>query len=455
VAALQGGVVSKVPDTQYATLGEDRIAYQVFGDGDVDSLWVPASGDCIEMRWDLPPYADYLRWLGGRGRVISFDRRGAGASDAPSGETLPSWERWADDARAVLDAVGSERAVIAGVADSGPTAILFAASHPDRTEGLILINSAARWAAAPDYPAGLPEEALALTFQRLQEAWGTEAFAKFFAPDLVRREPVWARWFAKSQRMYMSPRDASRLYEFQLSLDVRDALASIRVPTLVLHAEGYEAIPPEHGRYLAAHIAGARLALVPGTDAIIFVEPAVGALNRQIEEFLSALHGAPEPDRALAAILFTDIVGSTERASALGDREWRNLLESHDVVARTVVEQHRGRLVKMTGDGMLATFDGPGRAIRCAMALGDALRPLGLEIRAGLHAGEVEVRGTDIAGIGVHIAARVIACAQPGELLVSAAVPMLVAGSGIEFADRGEHELKGVQGQWRLFAVEG
>jgi class 3 adenylate cyclase len=194
---------------------------------------------------------------------------------------------------------------------------------------------------------------------------------------------------------------------------------------------------------------------VPGTDAIIFVEPAVGALNRQIEEFLSALHGAPEPDRALAAILFTDIVGSTERASALGDREWRNLLESHDVVARTVVEQHRGRLVKMTGDGMLATFDGPGRAIRCAMALGDALRPLGLEIRAGLHAGEVEVRGTDIAGIGVHIAARVIACAQPGELLVSAAVPMLVAGSGIEFADRGEHELKGVQGQWRLFAVEG
>jgi class 3 adenylate cyclase len=182
---------------------------------------------------------------------------------------------------------------------------------------------------------------------------------------------------------------------------------------------------------------------------------AVGALDRQIEEFLSALHGAPEPDRALAAILFTDIVGSTERASALGDREWRNLLESHDVVARTVVEQHRGRLVKMTGDGMLATFDGPGRAIRCAMALGDALRPLGLEIRAGLHAGEVEVRGTDIAGIGVHIAARVIACAQPGELLVSAAVPMLVAGSGIEFADRGEHELKGVQGQWRLFAVEG
>jgi class 3 adenylate cyclase len=182
---------------------------------------------------------------------------------------------------------------------------------------------------------------------------------------------------------------------------------------------------------------------------------AVGALDRQIEEFLSALHGAPEPDRALAAILFTDIVGSTERASALGDREWRNLLESHDVVARTVVEQHRGRLVKMTGDGMLATFDGPGRAIRCAMALGDALRPLGLEIRAGLHAGEVEVRGTDIAGIGVHIAARVIACAQPGDLLVSAAVPMLVAGSGIEFADRGEHELKGVQGQWRLFAVEG
>jgi class 3 adenylate cyclase len=278
--------------------------------------------------------------------------------------------------------------------------------------------------------------------------------AEFAAPNLTRRDPEYRRWFAKSERMYMSPKEASRLFQSQLSLDVREALASVRVPTLVLHAEGSEAVPPEHGQYLAEHIAGARLALVPGDDVILFVEPTVEPLHREIDEFLSGLHRAPEPDRALAAVLFTDIVGSTERAAALGDREWRNLLEGHDAVARTVVEQHRGRLVKMTGDGMLATFDGPGRAIRCATALADTLRPLGLEIRAGLHAGEVEVRGTDIAGIGVHIAARVLACAPPGDLLVSAAVPMLVAGSGIEFDDKGEHELKGVPGSWRLFSVQ-
>jgi class 3 adenylate cyclase len=444
----------QIPETQYATLGDDQIAYQVFGNGEVDLLLVPASGDCIDLRWDYPAYADFLFWLGAQARVISFDRRGAGASDVPSGEPLPSWERWADDARAVLDAVGSERAVIAGAADSGPTAILFAASHPARTWGLILINAAARWVAAPDYPAGLPEEALALASQMVQDAWGTEGLGEW-ASDLIRQDPDFRRLILRSQRMYMTPREASRVFNFQRSLDVRHALGLIRVPTLVLHREGLQ--PPlsaEHGRYVAEHIEGARLALVPGRDGMIYTEPTADAF-RHIEEFLGELHAAPEPDRALAAILFTDIVGSTERASTLGDREWRNLLESHDVVARTVVHQHRGQLVKMTGDGILATFDGPGRAIRCAMALGDTLRPLGLEIRAGLHTGEVEMRGTDIAGIGVHIAARVIACAQPGELLVSAAVPMLVAGSGIEFDDRGEHELKGVQGPWRLFAVEG
>jgi class 3 adenylate cyclase/alpha-beta hydrolase superfamily lysophospholipase len=445
----------QIPETQYATLGEDRIAYQVFGQGKVDLLYVPVSGDCIDLRWDYPPFAAFLFWLGTQARVISFDRRGAGASDAPSGEPLPSWERWADDARAVLDAVGSERAVIAGAADSGPTAILFAASHPTRTQGLILINSTARWAAAPDYPAGLPEEALAVSSQFLQDGWGTEAMAELAAPDLARRDPQFRRHMARITRTYMSPREAKGLFQVHLSLDVREALASIRVPSLVLQAEGLEFIPPAHGRYLAEHIAGARLALVPGNDLAFDVEPAVEAVRPLIKEFLSRLHGAPEPDRLLAAVLFTDIVGSTERASALGDQAWRNLLESHDAVARTVVEQHRGRLVKMTGDGMLATFDGPGRAIRCAMAMGDALRPLGLEIRAGLHTGEVEVRGTDIAGIGVHIAARVIGCAQPGDLLVSAAVPMLVAGSGIEFEDRGEHELKGVSEPWRLCSVKG
>ncbi len=442
----------QVPETRYATLGDDHIAYQIFGDGEVDLLYVPASGDCIDLRWDWPAYADFLRWLGGRARVISFDRRGTGASDTPSGEALPSWELWADDARAVLDAVGIERAVIGGQADSGPTAILFAAIHPSRTGGLILMNTCARFGAAPDYPAGRSEEDLADISQLVEDIWGTETGGPFAAPDLAGRDPAFNRWFAKNQRMYMSPRDAARVLQLERAWDVREALPLVGVPTLVLHAEDFMPIPADHGRYLAERIAGARLAVLPGTDAFFF-EP-MDELNRHIEEFLGGLTTVSEPDRALSAILFTDIVGSTARVSALGDRQWRNLLESHDAVARTVVEHHRGQIVKMTGDGVLATFDGPGRAIRCAIALRDALRPLGIEIRAGLHTGEVELRGTDIAGIGVHIANRVLEAALPGGVLVSAAVPMLVAGSGIEFEDRGEHELKGIPGTWRLFAVE-
>lgn len=449
----RGFGVTEVPETEYATLGSDHIAYQVFGEGEVDLLYVPAAGDCIELRWDYPPYAELLGWLGDRARVISFDRRGAGASDAPSGENLPLWEQWAEDARAVLDAAGSERAVICGAADSGPTAILFAASHPARTRGLILMTTAARWFAGPDYPAGQPEDTMALLSQFVRDSWGTEAIAELGAPDLSRRDPTYRRWLPKSDRMYMSPNEASRIFEFQLSLDVRDALSLVRVPTLVLHAEGYEAIPVDHARYIADHITGARLALVPGNDAIIYCEPSAEPARHHIEQFLSRLRVAAEPDRALAAVLFTDIVESTARATALGDQRWRQLLETHNAVARTVVEQHRGRLVKTTGDGVLATFDGPGRAIRCALALRDALRPLGIEVRAGLHTGEVEVMEDDIAGIGVHIAARVLEHAEPGDLMVSAAIPMLVAGSGIEFEDHGDHHLKGVPGKWRLFSV--
>jgi class 3 adenylate cyclase len=250
----------------------------------------------------------------------------------------------------------------------------------------------------------------------------------------------------------MRPREASTFLHREQSVDVRDALASVRVPTLVIHRDKF-VIPAEQGRYLAEHIDGARFLLVEGRDGVLFTGSTANEIIASIEEFLSGLQAVPEADRALAAILYTDIVESTQRVAALGDREWRTLLDTHDAVARTMVSQYRGRVVKMTGDGMLAIFDGPGRAIRCATALGDALRPLGLEIRAGLHTGEVEMRGTDIAGIGAHIAARVLQAAEPGDLMVSAAVPMLVAGSGFDFEDRGEHELKGVPGAWRLFAV--
>ena len=439
-----------IPETRYATLGEDRIAYQVFGEGELDLLWVPGSADCIELRWDWPPYAQFLDWLGARARVIAFDRRGTGASDPPSGDNLPLWEQWADDARAVLDAVESERAVVCGVADSGSAAILFAGTHPSRTQGLILIDSNCGMLATPEHPAGISEEELALVQQFVIGAWGTQALAEYVAPDLVKRDPLFGPWFAKNQRMYMTPSAASRA--LTQTWDLHDALALVRVPTLVLHHEGFQPVPLENGRYIAEHIAGARLAILPGRDGWIFSEPADEAL-RQIDEFLGGLASVAVPDRALAAILFTDIVGSTERALALGDRAWRNLLATHEALARTLVDQHKGRVVKMTGDGMLATFDGPGRAIRCAASLGDALRTVGLEIRAGLHTGEVEVMGEDIAGIGVHIAARVLDACSPGEVLVSPAVPMLVAGAGFESEDRGEHELKGVPGTWKLFAV--
>jgi class 3 adenylate cyclase len=438
-----------IPETQYADLGEDRIAYQVFGEGDLDLLWVPPSGDCIDLRWDNPRYAEYLKWLGGKGRVISFDRRGAGASDPPTGDTLPLWEQWAEDARAVLDAIGSHGAVIFGGADSGPATILFAGSHPSRTRGLVLYTTTARHIAAPDYPAGLPEESLALMVRFVQANWGTENMAQLSSPGQMEDREL-LRWSARGMRLYMSPSEASRVMYYQQSLDVREMLPLIQAPTLVLHREGVRFAPVDNGRYLAENIAGAKLVILPSNDVFMFTD-----LPPHLDEFLGSLSGIVEPDRALAAILFTDIVSSTERLSALGDREWRNLLETHDALCRTLVDQHRGRVVKTTGDGVLATFAGPGRAIRCAMALRDALRPLGIEIRAGLHTGEVEVMQEDIAGIGVHIAARVLEAAGPGELLVSPPVPMLVAGAGFEFGDRGEHELKGVPGRWRLYAIAG
>jgi class 3 adenylate cyclase/pimeloyl-ACP methyl ester carboxylesterase len=431
-----------IPETKYTTLGDERIAYQVFGKGETDLLLVGSSGDGIDARWYWPPYASFLHQLGNKARVITFDLRGTGASDVPSGEALPPWERWADDARAVMDAVPSERAVVLGSLDGGSTAVLFAASHPARSRGLVLFNTMANYESAP------PE---ATSFVR--EAWGTDAMAEFGTPDAAR-DPLFRRWVSMTQRQWLPPSKASRHFELVRSIDLRDALHSVRVPTLVIQRQGHKPATVEEGQNLAARVPGARFVVVPGNDAMIFCEPASEILDH-IEAFLKELQPVKEPDRALAAILFTDIVGSTERASALGDKQWRHLLQTHDAVARTVVEQHGGQVVKSTGDGMLATFDGPGRAIRCAVALGDSLRPLGLEIKAGLHTGEVELMGGDIAGIGVHIAARVLESAAPGEVWVSAAVPMLVAGSGIAFEDRGTHSLKGVADEWRLYAVTG
>lgn len=440
------------PQTRYARLGEDRIAYQVVGEGPIDLIWAPTSAECIDLRWDWPPYAELLRSLTSFSRLILFDRRGLGASDAVSFEGFSTWERWADDVRAVMDEVGSERAAIIGLADSGPIAILFAATHPDRTRALVLFNATARFLTDTDYPWGMNQTDLDSAVRVLEEVWGTEGFAEFGSPS-AGRDPEYRRWYAKMARLASTPRDASSYFYRVQFTDVRAVLPSIRVPTLVLHRENPQYITLGQGRYLADHIPGARFEILSGTDMGPYAEP-MDELVHHIQDFLTNVP-TTEADRALAAVLFTDIVGSTEKAAALGDRQWRNVIESHDAVARALINQHRGRLIKMTGDGVLATFDGPGRAIRCASALRDALDPLGIAIRAGLHTGEVELMGDDIGGIGVHIAARVLDAAAAGELLASAAVPLLVAGSGVEFEDRGDHELKGVPGTWRLFAVQG
>jgi pimeloyl-ACP methyl ester carboxylesterase len=423
----------EVPETRFASFGEDRIAYQVLGDGPVDLVLCPSSGECIDLAWDWPPYAEFLRRLASVSRLIMFDRRGRGASDPVSGETLPSWELWAEEVRAVLDTVGSERAVVLGFADSGPTAILFAAIHPDRTQGLILANTAARGFRVDDNSPGQYPAEVAAFVEVFVRQWGTEDLAVPAHPDAAR-DPAFRRWMARSMRLAMTGKEAGEYLRWLQHTDVRDILPSIRVPSLVLHRENYKWYPAELGRAIAERIPDAQFALVPGADAFLFSEPNAEILEH-IEQFLTGLRAPTEADRALAAILFS------------------NLIESHDVVVRTIVNQHQGRLIRTTGDGMLATFDGPGRAIHCASALRDALRPSGLEIRAGLHTGEIELTGADIAGIGVHIAARVLDHASSGQVLTSAAVPMLVAGSGIQFEDHGEHELKGIPGTWNLFAV--
>lgn len=443
--------MSDVPKVHFAKLGDDRIAYQVLGDGPLDLMWVTGMGEALDARWEYGPCVTFMRRLASFSRLIMFDRRGMGASDPVPLEALPNWEEWADDALAVLDAVGSERPVVLGATDSGPPAIMFAAVHPQRTHSLIVFNSMARGLVDDDYPWGRTPETARTLGAFMVEHWGTEeGVVDMGVMGEVDAEEQ--RITAKAMRMSCSPREAGAHIRQMEDLDIRSALSSVQVPTLVLHRANALYVTADEGRYLAEHIPGARYVEVPGADLMIFRKPSTFVLD-EIESFVTGSTATGDTNRVLATILLTDIVGSTERATRLGDRGWRRLLESHDAVSGSVIDEYGGRVIKLTGDGVLSTFDGPGRAIRCAIALGDALRPLGIQIRAGLHTGEVEVRGTDIAGIGVHIAARVTDASEPGEMLVSPPVPVLVAGAGFEFEDRGDHELKGVPGTWRLYAV--
>jgi class 3 adenylate cyclase/pimeloyl-ACP methyl ester carboxylesterase len=439
------------PETKYARLGRDRIAYQVLGEGPPDLVMTTGSFGHVDLAWEDPGIALFLRILASFARLIMFDRRGTGASDPLSLDSLPPWESYAQDLVAVMDEVGSERAALLAQVDAGPMAVLFAGTSPERTSALILANATDRYLAADDYPIGVPAEVAEAVLAQLDEIRGTEAMAVTFVPSRAGDERF-RRWFAKFQRAMASPRTVQAFLRASFELDARPVLPLIQAPTLVLHRRDFQLIPIEHGRYLAEHIPGAMLVELPGTEVSLFWETPELALDH-IEQFLTGIRRTAEPTRVLATVLFTDIVASTQRAGKLGDRRWRELLNVHDELARRLVEEFGGRLVKSTGDGILATFEGPGRAIHCAAALRDELAGIGVQLRAGLHTGEVELREDDVGGIAVHIAARVMAAAGPGEILVSRTVRDLVAGADVTLEDRGMYLLKGIEGDWQLLAV--
>jgi class 3 adenylate cyclase len=439
------------PETTYAPLGEDRVAYQVLGEGPDLVLTMGAFGH-VDLLWEDPGVALFLRRLASFSRLISFDRRGTGASD-PYPESLPPpWEAYADEVAAVMDAAGSrEAALMATTAEAGPMALFFAATRPERTRALVLANASARYVADDDYPIGFSPEQADTLISQVEESWGTAERLADGIPSKAGDERF-RRWMARVQRSIASPRTVHIFLRALFEVDVRPLLPLIQAPTLVLHRRDFRLLPIEHGRYLAEHIPNARLIELPGSDGPLTWETPDLILGH-IEEFLTGVRASAPANRVLATVLFTDIVASTERAAELGDRRWRELLQVHDDLGTRLVEQWGGRVVKSTGDGLLATFDGPGRAIACATALRDQLGDIDLQIRAGLHAGEVELRGEDVGGIAVHIAARVMAAARPGEVLVSSTVHDLVAGSDQVLEDRGTHQLKGVDGDWHLFAV--
>jgi class 3 adenylate cyclase len=439
-----------LPETKYARLGGDRIAYQVVGDGPPDLVLTLNSFGHVDIGWEEPGYALFLRTLASFSRVILFDRRGTGASDPLPLGSLPPWESYGVDLAAVLDEVGSEQAAIMAQLDASPMAIFFAGTRPERTSGLILANASAKYTAADDYPIGVPPDVAEALVAQLDQLWGTEAMV-LQVPSRADDERF-RRWIAKAQRTVGSPRVVQAYMRAMFEVDARPILPLIHAPTLVLHRSNVQFIPVQHGRYLAEHIPGAKLVELPGVEGPLVWEMPELTLDR-VQEFLTGVGRVAEPTRVLSTVLFTDIVGSTERAAALGDRRWREVLNVHDELARRLVEEFGGRLVKTTGDGILATFDGPGRAIRCAAALRDELAGVGVRIRAGLHTGEVELRDEDVGGIAVHIAARVMAAAAPGETLTSRTVQDLVVGSDIVLVDRGAHPLKGIAGPWQLYAV--
>lgn len=436
------------PETKYALSGDVHIAYQVVGDASVDLVHVPGYQH-VEMLWEWPAAAQLFQRLGSFSRLILFDKRGTGLSDPVPLTRLPTLEEWMDDVRAVMDAVGSERAALMAFFEGGPMAMLFAATYPERTSALVLVNTYARLSRTEGYPWGIPPERLDVALETQRALWRTGSLIEWQIPSRAN-DPEARSWWARLERASASPGTFAAIARVNAQVDVRHVLPLIQAPTLVLHSRDNQGVRVGHGRFLAENIPGARYIEVDSPDTFyVDLEP-----YDDIEEFLTGVRPVPLRDRVLATVLFTDIVDSTKRAAGVGDARWRELLASHHATVRRELATSRGREVKTLGDGFLATFDGPARAIHCAHAILDRVRALGLDLRVGLHTGEVELTDEDIGGIAVHVAARVAALAAPGEVLVSSTVRDLVAGSGIRFVERGIHELKGLTEQWRLYAVE-
>jgi class 3 adenylate cyclase/alpha-beta hydrolase superfamily lysophospholipase len=441
-----------IPTTHYAKSGDVHIAYQVVGDGPVDLVLVHGWISHLEYQWEDPALARFLNRLASFSRLIVFDKRGTGLSDRVAESALPTLEQRMDDIRAVMDAAGSNRAAMFGISEGGPLSTLFAATYPARTAALIMYGAYARWIRADDYPWAPTREEHEAAFKAFEKHWGTPIGLRTMAPSVANDERA-RQWFAHWLRVSANPAAGVTLYRMNIEVDIRCILPTIRVPTLVLHRSGDLLVPCQAGRYMAEQIPAAKFVELPGDDHVAWIGNA-DPLLAEVQEFLTGERPVIEVDRVLATVLFVDIVQSTQRATAIGDSRWRDLVDDYQQQVGKEVARHGGRVVNTAGDGVFAIFDGPARAIKCARTVRDVVGTLGLTIRCGIHTGECVVEGNDVAGIAVHIGARVAARANPGEILLSSTVKDLIAGSRVEYSDRGSHVLKGVAGRWRLFAVK-
>ena len=441
-----------VPKTHYADAGDVSIAYQVIGEGPVDIVYVPGWVSNIDVMWEDPTLARMLRHIASFSRLILFDKRGTGLSDPVSLRDLPTVEKRMDDVRAVMDAAGSSEATLLGHSEGGNMSIVFAATYPERTSGLILIGCPSSRVPSADYPWAPAVSDREAEIASVEETWGDPAHIPDWIAPSRMGDTAFRTWIARYLRLSASPRAAAQLLRMNTQIDTRAVLPLVSVPTLCLYRTNDRDVLVDEGRYITERIPECRLVEIAGVDHWLAGEGS-DVMVAEIEEFVTGSLSSGEHERVLATILFTDIVGSTERAAQLGDRVWRDLLERHNDIVRSQVARFRGNEVGTQGDGFLATFDGPARAISAAHAIGGALMPLDVEIRAGLHTGEIEIMGDDVAGLAVHIGARVASLAGPGEVLVSRTVKDLVAGSGIEFEPRGTHILKGVPDEWQIYAA--